>query len=117
MKRVVVITSIAVAIVVSGIAVYLSVAEDKEGVTASTDKETGKKHRPHKIYSGPNPANQRLRDGTKQVQDPEEALRMARESLSRVEKEIGAASDEAHKAGLEEKKKIIEGIIARLENK
>jgi hypothetical protein len=58
----------------------------------------------HATFTGPSPVDSRLRDGAKQVQDPDEALRMARESLARVERELAGVSDESQRASLEKKK-------------
>jgi len=118
MRRGLVIAGVVVVLVAVGVVVYMRTSDGvgDDRAATSTKKETGKKYEQRAALSGPSPVDSRLRDGVKQVQDPAEALRMARGSLERVEKEIAAAQDETVRSNLVNKKKIIEGIIARLES-
>ena len=93
-----------------GVAVYLRPSnEDEKGAKSAREPNTVMlKER------GPRPAESRLRDGAKQVDDPAEALAMARKSLVRMEEEIANAKDDVERARLERKRELIERAIARL---
>lgn len=64
---------------------------------------------------GPRPSETRLRVGAKQIEDPGQALDLARESLARAEKEISAARTDEERARLAQKKLLIEQAISRLQ--
>lgn len=63
---------------------------------------------------GPRPTTTRLPVGQKQIEDPAQALELARSSLIRVEKEIAATQDETERLKLEKKKELVEKAIERL---
>ena len=92
-----------------GAAIYFTVRKEESPlpvrqVTAAMTQERGER-----------PSGSRLPKGLKQIEDPNRALDLARESLSRVEKELAAAQDDKARATLERKKQFIEKAIERLE--
>ncbi len=64
---------------------------------------------------GSKPTQTRLRDGAKQIDNKQEALAIARESLDRIEKEIAGAKTEQEREAMERKKALIERTIGRFE--
>ncbi len=65
---------------------------------------------------GPRPENKHLRDGAEQIEERGEAIQLARDSLTRVDKEIAGARDDKAKIALERKKELIEQAMAKLSN-
>ena len=63
---------------------------------------------------GPRPQNTRLRNNARQVETTQDAIASAKEALTRVEKELAGAKDDAQRLILERKKELIEHTISRL---
>jgi hypothetical protein len=83
-----------------------SAAQHKELKRASVSAELlGKR--------GPRP-EARLPNGVQQVEDRSQALVMAQETLTTVEKELSSTTDSAARADLTKKKELIEQAIERL---
>lgn len=109
-----VLIAVLIALLVAGIGVFIYmnvVRGDEKAPTDQTGLEPTQKVKT--VLKGSNPAESRLRDGAHQVHDASEALRMAQDSLARVNKELAAAASEEERARLQEKKKLIEETITR----
>ena len=63
---------------------------------------------------GPQPKETRLGEGAKQIENPAEAVDLAKVALKRVEQELSEASDEKARLALTRKKEMIEQTISRL---
>lgn len=66
---------------------------------------------------GERPENTRLRKGNRQIEDGKAALDHARDAMSRVERELSAASSAEERAELEKKKALIQKSIDGLVEK
>ncbi|MDD5309040.1 MAG: hypothetical protein PHU25_17140, partial [Deltaproteobacteria bacterium] len=99
-----------------GIAGYLALGKGKGAI--EKDKAVASRQTPGKTNEknlGLGPDDGRFRDGAKRIKDPQEAIGMARDALTRVNREIDKAPDEVSRASLVRKKALIERSIENLE--
>jgi len=101
---------------VAGIFVFTWNGGSDEEASTSAAFEPGEPDIPADVLKqrGPRPTDTRLRDGARQVEDPQKALEMIDESLKRIDTELSAAAPE-DRAALEHKKHLIEQMKERLD--
>ncbi len=97
---------------------YSSDRDSKEAVTTRSvsDERVVETVQTPRKERGPRPENKRLRDGAEQIEERGEAIQLARDSLTRIEKEIAGARDDKTRVALERKMALIEKAIAKFSN-
>jgi hypothetical protein len=112
MKKIVVGTSVLILVALAvGLVLYFRNKGQDEAVAKPARTQT-----PEMLKErGPRPTDSRLRDGAKQVENPNQALVLARESLVRVEKELAEATNGEERARLQKKKDLVTEAIERFE--
>jgi hypothetical protein len=113
-KKRIAVAILAVAILGLGLFGYFLVWEGS-GVTEEDRAEAKKPDIGETAGMGLNPDDGRLQNGAKRIEDPQEAIRMAREALTQVEREIAKTPEETPKTSLVKRQELIKRTIENLE--